>query len=152
MSEQKNIISRRDFILNTTLASAGILGVPMALAASHKKFNNKSKNNNSMNNDNSPFANRKLGSLEVTELGFGCMNIAWAYGNPPAKEEAIKLIRGAYAQGVRFFDTAEIYGPHISEKTTGEALRPFRNSVVIASKIGFDIDFQTAQLKGGLNS
>jgi aryl-alcohol dehydrogenase-like predicted oxidoreductase len=105
-----------------------------------------------MNNDNSPLAKRKLGSLEVTELGFGCMNIAWAYGNPPAKEDAVKLIRSAYEQGYLFFDTAEIYGPHISEKTTGEALKPFRKDVVIASKIGFDIDFETAQMKGGLNS
>lgn len=95
---------------------------------------------------------RKVGALEVTELGFGCMNIAWAYGNAPSKEDSIKLIRGAYDQGVRFFDTAEIYGPHISEKITGEALKSVRNDVVIASKIGFDIDFQTGQMKGGLNS
>ena len=101
---------------------------------------------------NSTLGKRKLGSLEVTELGFGCMNIAWAYGNPPTKEDAVKLIRNAYEQGVRFFDTAEIYGPHISERTTGEALKPFRKEVVIASKIGFDIDFETAQMKGGLNS
>jgi aryl-alcohol dehydrogenase-like predicted oxidoreductase len=90
--------------------------------------------------------------LEVTELGFGCMNIAWAYGNPPSKEDAVKLIRNAYEQGISFFDTAEIYGPHISEKITGEALKPFRKEVLIASKIGFDIDFETAQMKGGLNS
>lgn len=99
-----------------------------------------------------PFGKRKLGKLEVTEIGFGCMNIAWAYGNPPAKEDAIKLIRNAYEQGIRFFDTAEIYGPHISERTTGEALKSFRKEIVIASKIGFDIDFETAQMKGGLNS
>src|SRR5688572_22678737 len=100
----------------------------------------------------STIAKRKLGSLEVTELGFGCMNIAWAYGNPPTKKDAIKLIRAAYEEGVRFFDTAEIYGPHTSERITGEALKPFRKDVVIASKIGFDIDFETAQMKGGLNS
>ncbi len=105
-----------------------------------------------MNNTNSLLAKRKLGSLEVTELGFGCMNIAWAYGNPPTKEDAVALIRKAYEQGIRFFDTAEIYGPHISERTTGEALQAVRKEVVIASKIGFDIDFETAQMKGGLNS
>jgi aryl-alcohol dehydrogenase-like predicted oxidoreductase len=152
MSKQKNVISRREFILNSTLASAGLLVVPSAFAASHKEFNNKSINTNSMNNTNSPLAKRKLGSLEVTELGFGCMNIAWAYGNPPSKEDAVRLIRSAYEQGYRFFDTAEIYGPHISERITGEALKPFRKDVVIASKIGFDIDFETAQMKGGLNS
>ncbi len=80
------------------------------------------------------------------------MNIAWAYGNPPSKEDAIKLIRRAYENGVLFFDTAEIYGPHLSEIIAGEALKPFRKEVVIASKIGFDIDFETGQLKGGLNS
>ena len=85
---------------------------------------------------------RKLGELEVTELGLGCMNIAWAYGNPPTKEESIKLIRSAYEYGIRFFDTAEIYGPHISEHIVGEALEPFRDEVIIASKIGFDIDFE----------
>lgn len=95
---------------------------------------------------------RKLGSLEVTELGFGCMNIAWAYGNPPNKQDALKLIRSAYDHGIRFFDTAEIYGPHISEITTGEALKSVRKEIVLASKIGFDIDFETAQMKGGLNS
>src|SRR5687767_1334928 len=124
MSKQTNGISRRDFILNTTLASAGILLVPSAFAASHSDFSNTNINNKSMSNDNSPLAKRKLGSLEVTELGFGCMNIAWAYGNPPSKEDAVKLIRSAYEQGYRFFDTAEIYGPHISERVTGEALKP----------------------------
>lgn len=103
-----------------------------------------------MNSDT--LTTRKLGSLAVTELGFGCMNIAWAYGNPPAKDDAIKLIRAAYEGGTRFFDTAEIYGPHISERTTGEALKSVRKDVIIASKIGFDIDFETAQMKGRLNS
>ena len=109
-------------------------------------------NQSTANMTNSTLGKRKIGSLDVSELGFGCMNIAWAYGNPPAQEEAIQLIRSAYEQGVSFFDTAEIYGPHISEKTTGEALKSVRQEVVIASKIGFDIDFGTAQMKGGLNS
>jgi len=138
---QQNNINRRDFLSKSTMAGIGLgitLGTPGFLASPQMK--------------NSTLGKRKLGSLEVTELGFGCMNIAWAYGNPPTKEDAVKLIRNAYEQGVRFFDTAEIYGPHISERTTGEALKPFRNEVVIASKIGFDIDFETAQMKGGLNS
>ncbi|RYZ46481.1 MAG: aldo/keto reductase [Sphingobacteriales bacterium] len=105
-----------------------------------------------MSDNNNGLGKRNLGSLEVTELGFGCMNIAWAYGNPPSKEESVKLLRSAYDLGVRFYDTAEIYGPHTSERITGEALKAVRKEVVIASKIGFDIDFQTAQLKPGLNS
>ncbi len=137
----QNEMSRRKFLSKSAMAGIGLgvtMGLPRVLAARQKM--------------NSTLEKRKLGSLEVTELGFGCMNIAWAYGNSPGKEDAIKLIRNAYEQGVRFFDTAEIYGPHISERTTGEALKPIRQEVVIASKIGFDIDFQTAQMKGGLNS
>jgi aryl-alcohol dehydrogenase-like predicted oxidoreductase len=97
-------------------------------------------------------ATRRLGGLEVSALGFGCMNIAWAYGDPPPREDATALIRAAHDQGVTFFDTAEIYGPHISERITGEALKPVREKVAIASKIGFDIDFETGRMKGGLNS
>jgi aryl-alcohol dehydrogenase-like predicted oxidoreductase len=117
----------------------------------HQPLSNQLKYRN-MNRIVPALDKRKLGSLEVTGLGFGCMNVAWAYGNPPSKEDAVKLIRAAYDQGVTFFDTAEIYGPHISEKITGEALKPFRKDVVIASKIGFDIDFETAQVTAGLNS
>src|SRR5918993_3086083 len=140
-------LNRRDFITQSALAGLGLTcgGFSLAKAADVSKREFLKSNATEMEK-------RKLGSLEVTGLGFGCMNIAWAYGNAPSKEGAIKLIRAAYNHGVRFFDTAEIYGPHISERTTGEALKPFRKDVVIASKIGFDIDFETAQMKGGLNS
>lgn len=94
---------------------------------------------------------RKLGSLEVSELGFGCMNIAWAYGPATEKKEAIKLIRSAYESGVTFFDTAEVYGPFYSEEVVGAALAPLRNKVVIASKFGFDVDPDTGK-RNGLNS
>lgn len=141
MKQQKGL-NRRNFLLKTTIAGLGLsltAGSQGLLSATPWK-------------NKQPLAKRKLGKLEVTELGFGCMNIAWAYGNPPSKEDAVSLIRNAHEQGVNFFDTAEIYGPHISERITGEALKPFRKDVVIASKIGFDIDFETAQMKGGLNS
>jgi len=138
MNKGKEGFSRRDFVVNSIMAAAGLSVAKFGLTASNKQTIDNAINTNNMNNTNSTMAKRKLGSLEVTELGFGCMNIAWAYGNAPAKEDAIKLIRGAYEQGHRFFDTAEIYGPHISETTTGEALKPFRKDVVIASKIGFD--------------
>ena len=152
MKQKNKSINRRAFIANTTLAVTGLALSPFASGASEQKINDNGLNSSNMLSSDLINGKRKLGSLEVTELGFGCMNIAWAYGNPPGKEDAIKLIRSAYEQGVRFFDTAEIYGPHISEKTTGEALKQFRKNVVIASKIGFDIDFETAQLKGALNS
>ena len=152
MKQKKNGFSRRDFVVNSIMAAASLSVAKIGLAASKNQSAHTIKNNINMKNTDSSLAKRKLGALEVTELGFGCMNIAWAYGNPPSKEDAIKLIRAAYDEGYRFFDTAEIYGPHISERTTGEALKDFRKDVVIASKIGFDIDFETGQMKGGLNS
>jgi aryl-alcohol dehydrogenase-like predicted oxidoreductase len=94
---------------------------------------------------------RKLGSLEVTALGFGCMNIAWAYGPQTERKKAVELVRAAYDRGVRFFDTAEVYGPFYSEEVVGEALAPVRNDVVIATKFGFEVDPVTKERRG-LNS
>ncbi|GAS83157.1 aldo/keto reductase [Paenibacillus amylolyticus] len=82
---------------------------------------------------------RKLGELEVSALGLGCMSISTNYGPPADKEQGIKTIREAYEKGVTFFDTAEVYGPYVNEELVGEALVPFRDKVVIASKFGFDI-------------
>lgn len=75
--------------------------------------------------------------LEVSTLGLGCMGLSFGYGKPTEKNEAIKLIRSAYEQGITFFDTAEAYGPFANEELLGEALAPFRNKVVIATKFGF---------------
>ena len=82
---------------------------------------------------------RKLGksNLEVSALGLGCMGLSFGYGPATDKEQAIKLIRTAYEQGVTFFDTAEAYGPFLNEELLGEALEPFRDKVVIATKFGF---------------
>jgi len=84
---------------------------------------------------------RKLGKggLEVSAIGLGCMNVAWAYGPPINRNDAVRLIRDAYERGVTFFDTAEVYGPFLSEEIVGEALAPVRDHVVIASKFGFDV-------------
>jgi aryl-alcohol dehydrogenase-like predicted oxidoreductase len=84
---------------------------------------------------------RKLGKsgLEVSALGLGCMGLSFAYGQPTEKNEAIALIRAAVEQGITFFDTAEIYGPFTNEEVVGEALAPFREKVVIATKFGFKI-------------
>jgi len=81
---------------------------------------------------------RKLGQLEVSTLGLGCMGLSFAFGPPTDRPEAIKLIRAAYDRGVTFFDTAEVYGPYTNEELVGEALAPFLDKVVIASKFGFD--------------
>lgn len=75
--------------------------------------------------------------LEVSALGLGCMGLSFGYGQPTEKNEAIKLIRSAYDQGITFFDTAEAYGPYTNEELLGEALSPFRDKVVIATKFGF---------------
>ena len=82
---------------------------------------------------------RKLGSLEVSSIGLGCMNVAWGFGPPIDRQEAIRLIRAAYDRGVTLFDTAEVYGPFLSEEVVGEALASVRGRAVIASKFGFDI-------------
>ena len=89
---------------------------------------------------------RKLGKLEVSEMGFGCMSISANYGPAADRNQGINVIRAAHEKGVTFFDTAEVYGPYTSEELVGEALAPFRNKVVIATKFGFDIK------AGGLNS
>jgi aryl-alcohol dehydrogenase-like predicted oxidoreductase len=79
---------------------------------------------------------RKLGQLEVSELGSGAMNISANYGPPADRSQGIRVLREAHEKGVTFFDTAEIYGPYTSEELVGEALAPFRGKVVIASKFG----------------
>ncbi len=75
--------------------------------------------------------------LEVSALGLGCMGLSFGYGPATEKQNAIKLIRGAFERGVNFFDTAEAYGPFDNEELLGEALEPFRKQVVIATKFGF---------------
>jgi aryl-alcohol dehydrogenase-like predicted oxidoreductase len=95
---------------------------------------------------------RTLGNLSVSEIGFGTMSFASPYGEAPAHEEAIATIRGAYENGVTFFDTAEAYGPWTNEELVGHALAPMRDEVVIATKFGFDIDPTTGLRGPGLNS
>jgi aryl-alcohol dehydrogenase-like predicted oxidoreductase len=80
---------------------------------------------------------RKLGSLKVSALGFGCMGTTSSYGSPPERPAMIALIRAAVDRGITFFDTAEVYGPFINEELVGEALAPVRDQVVIATKFGF---------------
>lgn len=82
---------------------------------------------------------RRLGksNIEVSALGLGCMGLSFAYGPAPDKNDAISLIRAAFEHGVTFFDTAEAYGPFKNEEVVGEAVAPFRDQVVIATKFGF---------------
>jgi aryl-alcohol dehydrogenase-like predicted oxidoreductase len=93
---------------------------------------------------------RELGrsGLQVSAIGLGCMGISFSYATTLSKNEGVALIRAAVDRGVIFFDTAEVYGPFTNEEVVGEALRPFRNKVVIATKFGFDIDFETRENRG----
>ena len=100
--KQKNKINRRDFLSKSTMAGMG-LGITFGTTAMFATSQKNVTDNSNIKKKSNTLGKRKLGSLEVTELGFGCMNIAWAYGNSPTKEDAIKLIRNAYEQGVRFF-------------------------------------------------
>src|SRR5688500_15743584 len=95
---------------------------------------------------------RKLGNsgLEVSAIGLGCMGMSFGYGPAADKREMISLIRAAVERGVTFFDTAQVYGPFTNEELVGEALAPFREQVVIATKFGFEFDRDGKQ--SGLNS
>ena len=90
---------------------------------------------------------RMLGPLEVTSIGLGVQNMSRKYDTTtPYRPEMIALIRAAYNQGVRFFDTAEAYGPFECERILGEAIQPFRDEVVITSKFGWNIDPETGEM------
>lgn len=83
---------------------------------------------------------RRLGSLQVSAIGLGCLPMVGYYGGTYAKKDMITLIRRAYDSGVTFFDTAEVYGPYTSEEWVGEALAPVRDKVIIATKSGFGVE------------
>jgi len=95
---------------------------------------------------------RTLGNsnLEVSSLGLGCMGLSFGLGPAVDQQEAVALIRAAVERGVTFFDTAQVYGPFTNEEVVGEALEPFRDQVVIATKFGFELDAEGKQV--GLSS
>jgi aryl-alcohol dehydrogenase-like predicted oxidoreductase len=97
---------------------------------------------------------RTLGTngLEVSAIGLGCMSMTGGYSDKPDRQEMISLIRTAVDRGVTFFDTAEIYGPYANEELVGEALAPYRDQVVIATKFGWDIDPVERKPRGRVTS
>src|SRR5205823_10474145 len=127
-------ISRGDVLAGTASIGAGLAVGPLSWAASSDR------------RKEDKMETRKLGKLEVSEIGAGCMSISANYGPPADRNQGIQVIRTAHEKGITFFDTAEVYGPFTSEDLVGEALAPFRDKVVIASKFGFDLE------AGGLNS
>jgi aryl-alcohol dehydrogenase-like predicted oxidoreductase len=92
---------------------------------------------------------RKLGTLEVSAIGLGCMGMSFSYGPPKDKAEMTAVLRGAVERGITFFDTAEVYGPFVNEELVGEALAPFKGKVVIATKFGFDLSSDPRGIAGG---
>lgn len=131
----KNSINRRKFLQSSSIATAGLALGGFGLVSFQPTENNLGANTASSGKNK-----RKIGSLEVFPIGLGCMSMAGVYNPPQPKAEMIKVIHKAVDRGVNFFDTAEVYGPFYSEEIVGEALKPFRNQVNIASKFGFDFD------------
>lgn len=127
--------SRRNFFQQTAIGGIGLVLAPNLMSSSV----NNSEINKIDSDKNDKMSTRSLGKLKVSALGVGCMSISANYGAPARPEEGIKTIRKAYENGVTFFDTAEVYGPYTNEKLVGEALAPFRDKVVIATKFGFEI-------------
>jgi aryl-alcohol dehydrogenase-like predicted oxidoreductase len=133
-------MSRRSFIGSSlSLAAMSMVGIGNSSAQSisggqQGASSNVSRREKSMDH-------RKLGSLEVSSIGLGCLPFVGYYGGGPRDRKAsVALIRAAYGQGVTFFDTAEVYGPHLSEEYVAEALAPVRKQVVIATKFGFGVE------------
>ncbi|MGW1736824.1 aldo/keto reductase [Streptomyces sp. NPDC001999] len=134
--------SRRGF-----MGKAGILGAGLAIGpsiasarAGEPQGNNSGRIGESATEGKTGMKVRKLGELEVSEMGAGAMSISANYGPPADIDQGIKVLREAHDRGVSFFDTAEVYGPYASEELVGRALAPIRDEVRIATKFGFDIE------------
>jgi aryl-alcohol dehydrogenase-like predicted oxidoreductase len=151
-NQDRRALSRRDFLAKTALIGAGLAVGPLLLAAcSDQPREIANTSNKGLDSGKNKMKTRKLGQLEVSEIGAGCMSISANYGPPADRNQGIQVIRAAHEKGVTFFDTAEVYGPYTSEELVGEALAPFRDKVVIASKFGFEFD-ANGQATGRLNS
>ena len=134
-------MDRRFFLKTTSLAAvsaisamAGLPGNAAAADGTPAKVNGK---------DNKPSGgteHRRLGTLDVSAIGLGCLPMVGYYGGKYEKKDMIALIRRAYDSGVTFFDTAEVYGPHTSEEWVGEAVEPFRDKIKIGTKFGFGVE------------
>ena len=135
------ISNRREFFRNAAMAGAGLVMTPSLAMGS---------GNDTMPHPENPspaLSTRKLGGLEVSGIGLGCMSmVAGTYNPTPPKDEMVAHLRKAVERGVTFFDTAEVYGPHGSEEVVGEGLEPFKGQIKIATKIGFEI--QNGQRRG----
>jgi aryl-alcohol dehydrogenase-like predicted oxidoreductase len=138
----KGRLDRRSFLGSTAVAATATVLGGMAPPANAKSKTQIPKS-----------GRRKLGTLEVSNVGLGVQNMSRKYETTvPYRPEMINIIRAAYDHGVTFFDTAEAYGPFECERILGESIAPFRDKVVITSKFGWNIDPETGQRRPGLNS
>lgn len=135
---ENNNINRRKFLTTGAIAASAVAIAPLGFA-------NGSQTNTGQDQSDigsgAPIPTRKLGKLEVSGIGLGCMSMTSNSYNPPREKSAmVKVIRGAVDRGITFFDTAEFYGPFTNEEYVGEALKPIRNKIVLASKMGFKFE------------
>ena len=138
-STHGSLLARRRFLTGgLAVGAAALLGAPLhdmaCAAATRPSFAGEGQRRA----DAMP--QRRLGALEVSAIGLGCLPMVGYYGGSYAKKDMIALIRRAFDSGVTFFDTAEVYGPYTSEEWVGEALAPVRHQVTIATKFGFGVE------------
>ena len=136
---RENQLARRRFLAGglavgaAALLSSSLQGMAHAAALSSPSATKNRQQPHSL-------PQRRLGSLQVSAIGLGCLPMVGYYGGTYAKKDMIALIRRAYDSGVTFFDTAEVYGPHTSEEWVGEAVEPFRDKIKIGTKFGFGVE------------
>ncbi|MDR2345808.1 MAG: aldo/keto reductase [Planctomycetaceae bacterium] len=135
-------ISRRNFLEITSITAGGLVG--SAVLSGFGNFGFAAEQATPISSSRLP--ERRLGSLKVSALGLGCMNVSGAYNPPMDFKQAVKLIRQAHEYGVTFFDTAQLYGMGLSEEMVGESLAPIRQQVVIATKFGQRINAETKSI------
>lgn len=137
-------MDRRNFLKAASgfalLAAGTATGVSRIFAGTPLSSSGKELPGREMTGNNSKMEYRKLGGLDVSAIGLGCLPMVGYYGGKYDKNEMIALIRRAYDQGVTFFDTAEVYGPYISEEWVGEAVAPFRKKAKIGTKFSFGVE------------
>lgn len=140
-NERALSLNRRGFIKSAGVAFGAVAMSGMLPSASLTSAH--AATGRSENSKDQPYrmGTRMLGDLKVSELGFGCMsNSPGHYGPGVDRAQSLRVIRDAFERGIRFFDTAEVYGPYVNEELVGEALAPVRDQVVLATKFGFAID------------
>jgi aryl-alcohol dehydrogenase-like predicted oxidoreductase len=143
-NEYNSGIDRRSFLSLTALAG-------IAFTMPQSTFGTTNMVEPELNDTNFSTQKRKLGTLEVSAIALGCMEAVGVYGPKPDRNQMINLIRKAYEKGVTYFDTAQAYGMGADEEILGEAVKPFRDKVVIASKWGFNMESDDPN-RGPVNS